>query len=132
MGVTAYRRAPVQEGTLGKGRKSALDHFTVSRQPDTRERLVLASEFEQLDKLLDTQAMMGSNTLEDAEQEPGFERPVRRNHLMVFAIPSGCDAHMRTTLPCSIVVQLSKGSDQLFAADIARQSHRAMSSSRMK
>lgn len=89
-------------------------------------------EIKQPQQTFNRHPMMGGHTLEDAAQRPDPDRLVIWNNLMMLAPLLRRQAKMRTSLTGLPVAQLAKRLDQFSTGDIARQLHRANTSSLTK
>jgi hypothetical protein len=82
------------------------------------------------DQLLACEAVVRGDALEDAGERADFDRMVIRNRLVVFAVALGGHAHVRAALPIHGLAEHAQRLDQLRAGHVARQPHRAKTSSR--
>lgn len=76
--------------------------------------------------------MVRSDVFEDTGKRAGLDRMVTRDGLVMLAVALGRHADVRTLLPIHDVAERAQGRDQLRAGHVARQLHRARTSSRTK
>ena len=93
---------------------------------------VLLSNVEFFQQFFDAQTVMGCNAFEDAGEGSSFNRMVMGNDLVVFPVLLGCNADMRAFLAIHRIAQYTKCLKELKPVDIARDFHRARTSSRTK
>ena len=84
------------------------------------------------DQLLDGEAVVRGDALEDTGDRADFDRMVIWNRLVMFAVALGGHADMRTALPIHCLAKQAQRLDQIRPGHVARQLHRAKTSSRTK
>ena len=94
--------------------------------------LCLSLKFEFFQQFFDPQTVVGGDAFEDAGEGSGFDRMMIRNYLVAFTILLGCYTDMRAFLAIHCIAQDTERLDELRPADIARDFHRARTSSRTK
>lgn len=76
--------------------------------------------------------MVAGNTFENTAQRKGLNRMMLGNYFVVLAVLLGRYPNVRPFLTRNLISELAQGFDQIRARNIARQFHRASTSSRTK
>ena len=100
--------------------------------PDPFYFLFLFLNVEFFQQFFDAQTVVGGNAFEDAGEGSGFERMMMGNYLVVFPVLLGCNTDVGTFLAIHRIAQYTECLNELKPVDIARDFHRARTSSRTK
>ena len=100
--------------------------------PDPFYFLFLFLNVEFFQQFFDAQTVVGGNAFKDAGEGSGFDRMMMGNYLVVFPVLLGCNTDVGTFLAIHRIAQYTKCLNELKPVDIARDFHRARTSSHTK